>query len=79
MAKRTNTNEPTRKPLVWLEGEVKTPPFTAEGRIEAGTLLRLLQEDCCWTSCGCCLVFSLSLDPNSKFGIAIGYHNCRLG
>jgi phage-related protein len=33
-----------RKPLVWLHGEIKTPPFTREARIEAGTLLRRLQE-----------------------------------
>ena len=33
-----------RKPLVWLRGEVKTPPFTVEGRMEAGELLRALQE-----------------------------------
>lgn len=33
-----------RKPLVWLHGEIKTPPFTAVGRQEAGMLLRLLQE-----------------------------------
>jgi phage-related protein len=32
------------KPLVWLHGEIKTPPFSAEGRLEAGTNLRLLQE-----------------------------------
>jgi phage-related protein len=32
------------KPLVWLHGEVKTPPFTLEGRIETGTLLRRLQQ-----------------------------------
>ena len=32
------------KPLVWLHGEIKTPPFTAERRQEAGMLLRLLQE-----------------------------------
>ena len=32
------------KPLVWLHGEVKSPPFTAEARIEAGDLLRLLQK-----------------------------------
>lgn len=37
-------DEPTRKPLVWLHGEVKTPPFTAAGRQEAGMLLRFLQE-----------------------------------
>jgi phage-related protein len=32
------------KPIVWLEGEVKTPPFTREARIEAGILLRRLQR-----------------------------------
>jgi len=32
------------KPLVWLEGEIKTPPFSAEARIEAGGLLRRLQR-----------------------------------
>src|SRR5687767_197635 len=32
------------KPLVWLHGEVKTPPFSALARIEAGYLLRLLQK-----------------------------------
>jgi len=31
------------KLLVWLHGEVKTPPFSLEARIEAGTLLRRLQ------------------------------------
>jgi phage-related protein len=31
------------KPLVWLHGALKTPPFSAEARIEAGHLLRLLQ------------------------------------
>ena len=33
-----------RKPLVWLHGEVKTPPFSASARIEAGVLMRHLQE-----------------------------------
>lgn len=33
-----------RKPLVWLHGEIKTPPFSFEGRQEAGMLLGLLQE-----------------------------------
>ena len=33
----------TDKPLVWLRGEVKTPPFSAAARLEAGTLLRRLQ------------------------------------
>lgn len=32
------------KPLVWLRAEVKTPPFTFAGRIEAGILLRRLQQ-----------------------------------
>ena len=31
------------KPLMWLHGEVKTPPFSAGARIEAGYLLRRLQ------------------------------------
>lgn len=31
------------KPIVWLHGEIKTPPFSAEARIEAGMLLRRLQ------------------------------------
>jgi phage-related protein len=32
------------KPLVWLHGEVKTPPFSREARLEAGFLLRRLQH-----------------------------------
>jgi phage-related protein len=32
------------KPLVWLHGEVKTPPFSATARLEAGFLLRRLQK-----------------------------------
>jgi phage-related protein len=32
-----------RKPLVWLAGEVKTPPFSKEGRIATGVLLCRLQ------------------------------------
>jgi phage-related protein len=35
---------PTDKPLVWLHGEVKTPPFSPEARVEAGILLRRLQK-----------------------------------
>ena len=31
------------KPLAWLHGEVKSPPFSSQARIEAGILLRLLQ------------------------------------
>ena len=32
------------KPLVWLEGEVKSPPFSDAARLEAGYLLRQLQQ-----------------------------------
>ena len=32
------------KPIVWLHGEVKTPPFTKEARLEAEFFLRRLQE-----------------------------------
>ena len=35
---------PSDKPLVWLHGEIKTPPFSMVARIEAGYLLRLLQR-----------------------------------
>ena len=35
---------PSDRPLVWLQGEIKTPPFSHAGRIEAGYLLRLLQK-----------------------------------
>jgi phage-related protein len=33
-----------RKSIVWLSGEVRTPPFSSEARIKAGFLLRLLQN-----------------------------------
>ena len=32
------------KPLVWLHGAVKTPPFSKAARLEAGYLLRELQR-----------------------------------
>jgi phage-related protein len=32
------------KPLVWLHGEIKTPPFSSSARIVAGLLLRRLQR-----------------------------------
>src|SRR6476469_4270226 len=35
---------PRDKPLVWLRGAVKTPPFGSDARIEAGFLLRRLQR-----------------------------------
>ena len=35
---------PNDKPLVWLAGEVKTPPFSSAARLEIGFLLRCLQQ-----------------------------------
>lgn len=32
------------KPLVWLRGEVRTPPFSVSARVAAGVLLRRLQR-----------------------------------
>lgn len=32
------------KPLAWLAGEIRTPPLSAEARVEAGFLLRRLQR-----------------------------------
>jgi phage-related protein len=32
------------KPLIWLHGEIKTPPFSAAARVEAGVLLCRLQR-----------------------------------
>lgn len=32
------------KRIVWLHGEVKTPPLTSAARVEAGVLLRKVQE-----------------------------------
>ena len=50
------------KPLVWLHGEVKSPPFSPAARLEAGFFLRQLQ-------CG----ESLSL-PHSRPMPSIGPH-----
>ena len=35
---------PKDKPLVWMHGEITTPPFTENTRIEAGYLLRQIQK-----------------------------------
>ena len=35
---------PKDKPLAWLHGEVRTPPFSKTARLEAGFLLRALQR-----------------------------------
>ena len=37
-------NKIMEKPLIWLKGEIKTPPFSKDARFEAGLLLRLLQR-----------------------------------
>ena len=34
----------TDKPLAWLRGEIKTPPFSPAARLEAGLLLRKLLQ-----------------------------------
>ena len=36
---------PQDKPLVWMHGEISTPPFSENARIEAGYLLRQLQKE----------------------------------
>ncbi len=38
-----STDNRPELPIIWLRGEVKTPPFTAAGRWEAGWLLGRLQ------------------------------------
>jgi phage-related protein len=35
---------PNDKPIVWLKNEIKTPPFSKTARLEAGFLLRQLQQ-----------------------------------
>lgn len=32
------------KPLVWLHGEIKTPPLSGRARVDTGVLLRRLQQ-----------------------------------
>ncbi|MGA7501729.1 MAG: hypothetical protein WBX00_33775 [Isosphaeraceae bacterium] len=39
-----STAEQSPKPLAWLQGEIKTPPFSGAARLEAGMLLRQLQD-----------------------------------
>ncbi|MBW3569586.1 MAG: type II toxin-antitoxin system RelE/ParE family toxin [Gemmatimonadetes bacterium] len=59
---------PEKKPVVWLSGEVKSPPFSPGARREAGEMLRRLQ----WGE-------SLSL-PHSRPmpGIGPGCHELRI-
>ena len=39
-----STVSPGDKPLAWLHGEIKTPPFSQAARLEAGYLLRRVQR-----------------------------------
>jgi len=39
-----NWDEEGDRPLIWLHGQVRSPPFSREARIEAGFLLRRLQQ-----------------------------------
>ena len=39
-----STAEQLPKPLVWLHGEIKTPPFSRAARLEAGMRLRQIQD-----------------------------------
>jgi phage-related protein len=39
-----STAEWAPKPLVWVHGEIKTPPVSRAARLEAGTHLRRLQD-----------------------------------
>ncbi len=41
---KSEKKERQDKPLVWLGGEIKTPPLSQDARIEAGFLLRRLQR-----------------------------------
>ena len=41
---RAHAEPDADKPLVWLHGEIKTPPFTRSARLEAGLALRRLQQ-----------------------------------
>ena len=38
------TMKADEKPIVWMHGEVKTPPFSQTARFETGYLLRKLQK-----------------------------------
>jgi phage-related protein len=40
----TGSVRPKDKPLAWLHGAVKTPPFSQAARLETGFLLRRLQR-----------------------------------
>jgi phage-related protein len=44
MAKQQEKGDRQSRPLRWLHGEIKTPPFAEEARREAGFLLRQLQD-----------------------------------
>jgi phage-related protein len=58
--------EPREKPIVWLKGEIHTPPMSKEARIEAGVRLRCLQRG-----------QKLAM-PFSRQMPSIGYRCCEL-
>lgn len=59
---------PNDKPLVWMHGEITTPPFSENARIEAGYLLRQLQQG-----------MSLSLPQSRPIpSIGTGCHELRI-
>ncbi len=43
-AKLCQLSAVTGKPLVWLRNEIKTPPLSKNARLQAGFLLRRLQQ-----------------------------------
>jgi phage-related protein len=60
---------PRDKPLVWLRGTIKTPPFSQEARVDAGFLLRRLQRG-----------ESLGLPASRPMpSIGAGCHELRIG
>ena len=40
----TEQETPQRKPVSWLHGAIKSPPFSRRARVEAGMLLGRLQD-----------------------------------
>jgi len=57
------------KPLVWLRGAIKTPPFSLEARVDAGFLLCRLQRG-----------EALGLPASRPMpGIGAGCHALRIG
>ena len=56
------------KPLVWMHGEISTPPFSENARIDAGYLLRQLQNG----------VQLLPLQSRPMTSVGTGCHELRI-